>query len=193
MNKPIHITIDTDNIITAHDSAPAAEPGVILVGTEKDLKMATSEWPISRLVDVWNNLAGVVPFDDLKPVKKFSDRSAALKRIWSAMQRLVDHNVQQTKVMPTAAQENRHATSQTHAPTSAPGALARKRRDGTHSAAVIALLERAGGATLEEIGQATGWKKHTIRGFVSTIAKKHGHNVTSTRRQDGARVYAIVK
>jgi hypothetical protein len=34
-------------------------------------------WPASRLVDTWNSFAGVAPFDDLKPVKKFASRKAA--------------------------------------------------------------------------------------------------------------------
>ena len=33
---------------------------------------------------------------------------------------------------------------------------------------MIALMKRAKGATLEELGAATGWQKHTIRGLVST-------------------------
>ena len=32
-------------------------------------------------------------------------------------------------------------------------------------AEVIALMRRAKGATLPEIMEATGWQKHTIRGF----------------------------
>ena len=30
----------------------------------------------------------MAPFDDLKPVKKFTDRKAAVARIWEAVQRL---------------------------------------------------------------------------------------------------------
>jgi hypothetical protein len=58
---------------------------------------------------------------------------------------------------------------------------------------VIALLERASGASLEELCQATGWQKHTFGGFVSTLEKKHGYNVSSARRQDGARLYSIAE
>ena len=47
-----------------------------------------SEWPASRLVDTWNSFAGVAPFDDLKPVKKFTNRRAAVTRIWQAVARL---------------------------------------------------------------------------------------------------------
>lgn len=63
-------------------------------------------------------------------------------------------------------------------------------REGTHKAAVIAMLQRKGGATLDEIIKTTGWQKHTVRGFISILGNKGGIKVTSTRRErDGARVY----
>jgi hypothetical protein len=40
---------------------------------------------------------------------------------------------------------------------------------------VIALVERAGGATLDEIMAATAWQKHSVRGFISTLGSKHGY------------------
>ena len=35
------------------------------------------------------------------------------------------------------------------------------------SAAIIALLKRDGGATLDELMAATGWQKHSVRGFMA--------------------------
>src|SRR5260370_5979529 len=34
---------------------------------------------------------------------------------------------------------------------------------------VIAMMKRAKGATLAEIQEATGWQRHTVRGFVSIL------------------------
>jgi hypothetical protein len=34
------------------------------------------------------------------------------------------------------------------------------------------MMKRAKGATLDEITEATGWQKHTIRGFVSILGSK---------------------
>jgi hypothetical protein len=39
-------------------------------------------------------------------------------------------------------------------------AAAGKPREGTHKAQVIAMLQRKGGATLDQIMEATGWQKH---------------------------------
>ena len=56
------------------------------------------------------------------------------------------------------------------------------------------MLLRAGGATLQEIMAETGWQKHTVRGFISTLTKKTGIAITSTRREsDKARVYEAAK
>jgi hypothetical protein len=74
------------------------------------------------------------------------------------------------------------------------GAPAPKQREGTRKATVLALLERAGGATLEEIMAATAWQKHSVRGFISTLGSKHGYTVASIRRKtDQARCYSITK
>ena len=81
-------TIDKDNNITAHAEVPAGADQTQSFSTEKELAKLTAEWPASRLVETWNSFAGVAPFDDLKPVKKFTDRKAAVSRIWKAVQRL---------------------------------------------------------------------------------------------------------
>jgi hypothetical protein len=46
---------------------------------------------------------------------------------------------------------------------------------------MIALLEHAGGAKLAQIIAETGWQKHTVRDFFSTLASKQGFVVTSMR------------
>jgi len=56
--------------------------------SEKDFARLATEWPSSRLVAIWNSFAGVAPFSDLKPVKKFEARSLAIERIYKAVSRL---------------------------------------------------------------------------------------------------------
>jgi hypothetical protein len=53
-----------------------------LFATEKEFASATKDWPIPRLIAIWNQLPGV------KPVRKFTNRATALRRIWSALQAL---------------------------------------------------------------------------------------------------------
>ncbi len=92
------------------------------------------------------------------------------------------------------------ATKARHKATSAnKGARARKRaapgpRPGSKTAKVLQLLQRSGGVTLKDLMKATGWQAHSVRGFLSgALGKKMGLNVESTKREDGDRVYSLVK
>jgi len=78
-------TIDSDNNIVA-----GAETGenAQQFSTQQELAKLAAEWPMSRLLDVWNSFAGVAPFDNLRPVKKFQTREIAVNRIWAAISRL---------------------------------------------------------------------------------------------------------
>jgi hypothetical protein len=65
-------------------------------------------------------------------------------------------------------------------------------REGSKTAMILGLLRRSKGATLAEIMEATSWKAHSVRGFVSgTLGKKMGLTVTSTKGADGGRSYSI--
>ena len=69
---------------------------------------------------------------------------------------------------------------------------ARAHRRGSKTAQVLHLLERPGGATLDDLMQATDWQAHSVRGFLSgTLRKKMGRAITSTNREDGVRTYSL--
>ena len=54
---------------------------------------------------------------------------------------------------------------------------------GAKSTAVIALLEREGGATLAELIAATSWLPHTTRAALTGLRKK-GHAIERSKRGD---------
>ena len=57
--------------------------------------------------------------------------------------------------------------------------------------AVIAMLRRPEGATVDEVASAMGWQRHTVRGlFSGTLKKKLGLTLTSAQEERG-RVYRI--
>ena len=59
--------------------------------------------------------------------------------------------------------------------------------------AVIAMLRRGEGATVEEVARATGWQRHTVRGvFSGTLKKKLGLSLASAQEARG-RVYRIAE
>jgi len=162
------------------------EPRLVIT-SEADL--ADSPLVVGQLVDIWNGFAGVVPFDDLKPVKKFTDRKTAVARIWKAIQRLAPAptaptvDAQGAQGAPKKARSRKAAT---------PDQQAAPARQGSKKAQVIALLRRPEGATLADIAKATGWQNHSIRGFLSgSLGKKMGLTVESFKRPDGERTYRI--
>jgi hypothetical protein len=175
-------TIDTENNITAYASkteAPAKfDMGIEQFATEKDLAQLAGSWPIARLVDIWNSLAGVIP------LKKFTDRKKATARIWKAVQSLVPA---------TAAPQA--GTSATAKPSKAKKAKSAEKpataHDGSKKARILELLKQPDGATLTELMAATEWQAHSVRGFLSgTLGKKMGLTVQSAKR-DKERVYII--
>ena len=60
-------------------------------------------------------------------------------------------------------------------------ATPRKPREGTKKEAVLNMLRRAEGTTIAQIAEATGWARHTVRGFLAGLKKK-GIKVTTLER-----------
>ena len=57
--------------------------------------------------------------------------------------------------------------------------------------AVIAMLRRPEGATVDEVASVMGWQRHTVRGlFSGTLKKKLGFTLASAQEERG-RVYRI--
>jgi hypothetical protein len=180
-------TIDTDNNITAFAALEDALNHGIgstegTFSSEKELTKLSAAWPIARFAEVWNGFAGVVPFGDLKPIKKFTDRKTAIARIWKAIQALTPTPAQHAA---TAAPKKAKATKEAKS-----AADARPPREFSKKAIVLDLLKRAEGATLKEIMAATDWQAHSVRGFISgSLGKKMGLKINSAKREDGERVY----
>ena len=75
-------------------------------------------------------------------------------------------------------------------------ALPDPQSDAKHASkqdAVIAMLRRPEGATVDEVASATGWQRHTVRGvFSGTLKKKLGLSIASAKEERG-RVYRIAE
>jgi hypothetical protein len=132
----------------------------------------TQDWPLSRLVAMWNGLPGVTP------VSRFTDRKTAVMRIWKALRN-------------PAGAANGSSPSPKRARRGRSKAVA---REGSKKARILTLLQQAKGATLDEIMRATGWQAHSVRGFISgNLGKRMGLKVNSTRRSGRERSYRILR
>jgi hypothetical protein len=117
-------------------------------------------------VDTWNSFAGVAPFDDLKPVKKFTSRRLGVARIWQAVARLSPDGPQ------SAAEVAPAKTKAKKAPTKAPR-RARAHEGATESRAnkkaeVIAMMKHPQARRSPRL-----WKRRAGR---STRYRPRGHS-----------------
>jgi len=201
--------IDTDNAITAFPAAEQIPEGQEHFASEKELAKLATAWPGDRLAQIWNSFAGVAGLgSDLTPVKKFKDRKSGVARIWKAIQKLDAPDAPQAAdVAPDAAAGTTDASTKKGAakarksakeakpakPAKAAKTAAEPRAD-SKKAIILALLQRAKGATMAQIAQATDWQNHSIRGFISgNLTKKMGLAVESTKNEAGERTYRIAK
>jgi hypothetical protein len=182
-------TIDSENNIVAQAALPAGANAQSF-STAKELAKLTAEWPMSRLIDTWNGFAGIAPFDDLKPVKKFTSRKLAVVRIWTAVARLSPDRAQRAADEPPAGGK---PTKIPKAPRRAPAQWDADESRSNKKEEVIALMKRAKGVTLAEIVETTGWQKHTVRGCVSIFGSTGGLTIESSKNAAGERAYRIAK
>src|SRR5437764_11167144 len=93
--------------------------------------------------------------------QKVGDRDRLIDQLWSAIEALPDPDPQSDTKRPS-------------------------KQD-----AVVAMLQRPEGATVDEVAGAMGWQRHTVRGlFSGTLKKKLGLTLASATEERG-RVYRI--
>jgi len=179
--------IDTDNNITFHASAKTAPKteGTEVFTSEKALGDLATAWPASRLVEIFNSLTGVTP------VKKFTDRKKAVARIWKELQKLAGPEVETPDTDAPAAEPKPARKAKAPKPTKtrkpAKPAKIPKAAGTSKKDTILALISRKNGATLEEIMEATGWQKHSVRGAIATMGKTT--KIESSKSESGARTY----
>jgi Protein of unknown function (DUF3489) len=198
-------TITAENNITAHPTQDhaAVAAGAQVFNSLDQLAEVAAAWPAERLIEIWNSLAGVTP------VKRFTDRKTAIRRIWDRIQRLGDATQPSAEPeKPKAAMKAKGRAQAAHvAPAKGKGANPAKNapkgkkaaqktelagpRKGTKMAQVITLLQRKNGATLVEISESMGWQRHTVRGFMAGAMKKAGYTIESFKPEGGGRTYRL--
>ncbi|MGD0579116.1 MAG: DUF3489 domain-containing protein [Bryobacteraceae bacterium] len=97
------------------------------------------------------------------------------------------------KGKPPAAKPKREPKAHKNAAKPAQAKRTARPRADSKGSKILALIGRPKGATLAEIMEATKWQAHSVRGFLSTVSKKRGLKIESTRTEAGERTYRIAK
>jgi hypothetical protein len=160
---PTEFIIDFENHITAGEAGIATDPAAAIFTTQLGLRELVRHWPLQRLVAVWNQIPGLVP------VRKFENRTVAVRRIWQALQPST-----------TGTPIPRRLSRPSYSP-----------RPGTRAASLLALLQRPEGASLDQLMSVSGWQRHSVRGFLSgNLRTQRGFKIRSFKR-DGQRIYRV--
>jgi len=121
-----------------------------------------------------------------KAYKAENDREKVAKPANRNVGRAASPAHTETKPSPAATQSKKNSVPITSRRSQA------SKRTGTKKASVIALLRRAGGATLPDLMKATGWQAHSVRGFISgTLKKRMSLRVKSSKTAGAERIYQI--
>jgi len=197
-------TIDAELNISAVEAVPEQiEAGTMVFRSEAELAAIAERMSITKLAEVWNSFAGVVPFDDLKPVAKFETKQAAAKRIWVAVQRLAEP-CEARPVAPEATAPALPAAPKQAAKKPAKKPAAKKpapkpkkataaagveiAKPGSKRAKALERISRKGGATLEQIMAATDSTRQSASNFVNEIGA--AITVKKTKNAEGVLVYS---
>jgi hypothetical protein len=155
--------IKQDNTFVAYERAPAATERFRTYG---ELNQVGKDWPGKALMDLYNTLAAD---QGKEPVKRFMNREAGMKRLWTLLQEL--------PVQPEY--------------TTPPAAASGTREHASKKNTVLRMLQQPSGATLEELMSVTGWQAHSVRGFLSVQRKEY--TIERAKRPDDMLAYYATK
>jgi hypothetical protein len=167
-------------------------PGVKPVTKFTNRKIATERiW--QAIADLGGpRLAEVQPIREATPLEPSGEPGpTAVQPSQSlASARTPDAAPQVPGVAPATGKAGKKPTPVKKAPQTASQAATAK--PASKTAVILALLQRAKGATLAQIMEATSWQAHSVRGFISgTLGKKLGLTVNSVKNEGGERTYSI--
>jgi len=62
---------------------------------------------------------------------------------------------------------------------------------GSKQARVIAMLQSPTGTTIAAVMKATGWQRHSVRGFLAGVVRKRLELKLASKKVNGNRIYQI--
>lgn len=87
----------------------------------------------------------------------------------------------------------RSAAAQRKRPVKAPQVVTTPPAHASKQGLLLGLLRSAAGATVDQMAEATGWQRHTVRGTISGVLRKKLKLNVVTEKADGGAIYRIVE
>jgi predicted HTH transcriptional regulator len=174
-----------------------------MVNSHSELNTFAAKLSREQLQEWYNSIPGEAP------VKRLRNRPTAIERIWDAMRRMagidVPHSEEPIEVeLEEVKPAKKERVAKPKPVKSAPKAKAAKvakpeepanpvaTRSGTKREQLIAMVSRKSGASMDELTQAFGWQKHTVRGLLSTLNASGAIHTSTSKNAAGVAVYQAV-
>jgi hypothetical protein len=167
----------------SHEQGLAARPANMKPAQASKMAAVLTEKGLAK--EIWAKAGGPVWREDEQ------GREFALKILKAGRTALVLHEerraVEDAGVVSSMAQDHAEAVGDTNI------VIEQTNTVGSKGAAIVSLMERDSGASMDDLIAATGWLPHTTRAALSRLRKK-GLNIERSRaEQGGATVYRIIQ
>lgn len=125
-----------------------------------------------------------------KAAKKTSGKKATKKQAIVAVP-TKPAEAAETKPVETPVQEAASEAKTTKKAKAAKATRPPKPPRETKAGLIRQMIQREGGASVEELVKAADWQSHSVRGFISNLGRKQGLKVETIKREDGTRAYFL--
>jgi len=173
-----------------YDALDCARPTVCLIAQDDhELETIVTQVEATWTQDALANQPASSESGDAQGVSVETEPQADQGEIATAC----DDCLSGTDVPATEIDATQGQSAPTTAPAEQPIVKAIRTREHSKQATIIGMLQRAEGATIAQICEATGWQAHTVRGtFAGAFKKKLGLTIKSAKPQGGERSYRVV-
>jgi hypothetical protein len=163
----VTFTIDDQNRIAKHDEGREPAPGLPRFTTQQEFEALAADWPSSRFLDVWNQIPGNIP------VKKFTNRQTAMRRIWNRLENRERSAAALLVAKARKPKSQARPVSQTGA-TKSETVLALLRRPGRSHAQSAYVRNRMAGSQRPRLHQRAAHQETAAEGEIRQTGRRKG-------------------
>ena len=189
-NRALITSNGVDHFVAAegYDALGCAKPNACTIAPDPELDAAVAQAEASWAQDVDTNESAPADEAEKGEVAIEAEAETQIDQIDNATG--CDERLDGTDAPAIEIDATQGQTEPTLMPAGQPLTKVIRTREHSKQATIIGMLQRAEGATIAQICEATGWQAHTVRGtFAGAFKKKLGMTITSDKAQGGTRTY----